>query len=68
MNYNMIGMYKRPMNVFEKLDAGRFWFWECFLLWIWCMTHPEDDGRDFFCYSCSDYVAYEEQMYYNGGK
>ena len=54
----------RPMNVFEKLEAGRYWFWECLLEWIWCMTHPEDTGGDFFCHICSDYVGYEEDMYY----
>ena len=54
----------RPMNVFEKLEAGRYWFWECLLEWIWCMTHPEDTGGDFFCHICSDYVKYEESTYY----
>jgi hypothetical protein len=54
----------RPMNVFEKLEAGRYWFWECLLEWIWCMTHPEDTGGDFFCHICSDYVKYEESEYY----
>jgi hypothetical protein len=36
--------------------------------WVWCMTHPEDNGRDFFSHICSDYCAYEEEMYYNGTK
>ena len=53
--------YNRPMNFVEKLEAGRYWFWECLLEWIWCMTHPEDTGGDFFCHICSDYVGYEER-------
>ena len=53
--------YNRPMNVFEKLQAGRYWFWECFDEWCWTMTH--DDG-EFFNYLQSDYVKYEEDMYY----
>ena len=56
--------YNRKMNFIEKLEAGRYWFWECLLEWIWCMTHPEDTGGDFFCHICSDYVGYEEDMYY----
>lgn len=63
------GVYKsmkfnRKMNFLEKLEAGRYWFWECLLEWIWCMTHPEDTGGDFFCHICSDYVKYEEDIYY----
>ena len=54
----------RKMNFLEKLEAGRYWFWECLLEWIWCMTHPEDTGGDFFCHICSDYVKYEESTYY----
>lgn len=61
MNYNQIGMYKRPMNVFEKLQAGWYWIGECFDEWCWQMTH--DDG-EFFNYLQSDYVKYEEDMYY----
>ena len=54
----------RPMNVFEKLDAGWYWFWECFWIWVMCITNPEDTGGDFFCHICSDYVKYEEDTYY----
>jgi hypothetical protein len=54
----------RPMNVFEKLDAGWYWFRECFWIWVMCITNPEDTGGDFFCHICSDYVKYEEDMYY----
>ena len=56
--------YNRPMNFIEKLEAGRYWFWECLTEWSWCMTHPEDTGGDFFCHICSDYCAYEENTYY----
>lgn len=53
--------YNRPMNVFEKLQAGWYWIGECFDEWCWTMTH--DDG-EFFNYLQSDYVKYEEDMYY----
>jgi hypothetical protein len=53
--------YNRPMNVFEKLQAGWYWIRECFDEWCWTMTH--DDG-EFFNYLQSDYVKYEEDMYY----
>ena len=51
----------RPMNVFEKLQSGWWWFGECFDEWCYTMTH--DDG-EFFNYLQSDYVKYEEDMYY----
>ena len=53
--------HNRPMNFVEKLETGRYWFWECLLEWIWTMTH--DDG-EFFNYLQTDYVKYEEDMYY----
>ena len=53
--------YNRPMNVFEKLQAGWWWIGECFDEWCWTMTH--DDG-EFFNYIQSDYVGYEEDAYY----
>ena len=56
--------YNRPMNVFEKLEAGWYWFRECFWVWVMCITNPEDTGGDFFCHICSDYVKYEEDTYY----
>lgn len=59
-------MYKRPMNFIEKLHSGWWWFFECVNEWIWCMTHPEDNGADFFCHINSDYCKYEEEMYYIG--
>lgn len=54
----------RPMNVFEKLDAGWYWFRECFWVWVMCITNPEDTGGDFFCHINTDYCAYEEDTYY----
>lgn len=54
----------RKMNFIEKLHCGFYWFGECFSEWVWCMTHPEDNGGDFFRHICSDYVAYEESVYY----
>ena len=56
------------MNFVEKLEAGRYWFWECLLEWVWCMTHPEDTGGDFFCHINTDYCAYEESVYYTEDK
>jgi hypothetical protein len=53
--------YNRPMNVFEKLQAGWWWFGECF--GEWCYTMINEDG-ELFNYLQSDYVAYEEDMYY----
>jgi len=53
--------YNRKINFLEKLEAGRFWFCECFDEWCWTMTH--DDG-EFFNYIQRDYVKYEEDMYY----
>ena len=53
--------YNRPMNVFEKLHSGWWWFGECFD--EWCYTMRSDDG-EFFNYLQSDYVKYEEDMYY----
>ena len=54
--------YNRPMNFFEKLHSGWWWIGECFDEWCWTMTH--DDG-EFFNYIQSDYVAYEEDTYYD---
>ena len=53
--------YNRKMNFLEKLHSGWWWFGECFDEWCWTMTH--DDG-EFFNYLQSDYVKYEEDMYY----
>ena len=58
-------LYNRPMNFFEKLQSGWYWFCECWGEWCYTMTHPEDNGRDFFCDINTDYCAYEEDMYYD---
>ena len=54
--------YNRPMNVFEKLQASWWWTGQIFEEWCWTMTH--DDG-EFFNYLQSDYIQYEEDMYYD---
>ena len=53
--------YNRPMNFVEKLGASWWWMTQIFEEWCWQMTH--DDG-EFFNYLQSDYVKYEEDMYY----
>ncbi len=58
-------MFKRKMRIDEKLRSGWWWFKECFEIWAMCMTDPDDDGGDFFCHICSDYVGYEEEFYYD---
>lgn len=60
----MTKLYNRPMNFFEKLSVGWWWFGECWSEWVYCMMHPEDNGGDFFCHLCTDYISYEEDMYY----
>ena len=62
--------YNRPMNLFEKLHSG--WWWIGQIFEEWCYTMVNEDG-DFFENLQSDYVAYEEEMYYEtqiffGGK
>ena len=62
--------YNRPMNLFEKLYSG--WWWIGQIFEEWCYTMVNEDG-DFFENLQSDYVAYEEEMYYEtqiffGGK
>jgi len=62
--------YNRPMNPFEKLHSG--WWWIGQIFEEWCYTMVNEDG-DFFENLQSDYVAYEEEMYYEtqiffGGK
>ena len=54
--------YNRPMNFVEKLEAGRYWFWECLLEWCYTMTNDED--WEFFQYLQTDYCKYEEDTYY----
>ena len=54
--------YNRPMNVFEKLQAG--WWWTGQIFEEWCDTMTNDEYWEFFNYLQSDYVKYEEDMYY----
>lgn len=53
--------YNRPMNIFEKIQVGWWWIGEIFD--EWCYTLRSEDG-EFFNYLQSDYVRYEEEMYY----
>jgi hypothetical protein len=67
MNYNQIGMYKRPMNLIEKLTCGwrqmfdNRWEW-----WYHLTETPEEMYFDFWMMLNMDMVAYEEEIYYNG--
>ena len=61
LDKNSFQMYKRPMNVFEKLQASWWWTGQIFEEWCWTMTH--DDG-EFFQFLQTDYIQYEEDMYY----
>ena len=54
--------YNRPMNVFEKLQAG--WWWTGQIFEEWCDTMTNDEYWEFFNYLQTDYVKYEEDMYY----
>jgi hypothetical protein len=58
----MTKLYNRPMNVFEKLQAGWYWCGQIFNEWCWTMTN--DQHWEFFQYLQTDYVKYEEDMYY----
>jgi hypothetical protein len=49
------------MNFFEKLHSGWYWIGEIFD--EWCYTMRSEDG-EFFNYLQSDYVRYEQEMYY----
>jgi hypothetical protein len=50
------------MNFFEKLHSG--WWWVLQIFEEWCYTMRNEDG-DFFEHLQSDYVKYEEDMYYD---
>jgi hypothetical protein len=58
----MTKLYNRPMNFFEKLHSG--WWWIGQIFEEWCYIMRNEDG-DFFEYLQSDYVAYEQEMYYD---
>lgn len=67
MNYNQIGMYKRPMNFIEKLAVGwRHVFdnrWE----WWYHLTECREDMLWEFWHMLNiDMVKYEEEIYYQG--
>ena len=67
MNYRMIGMYKRPMNLVEKLLVG----WRQVLdnRWEWWYHLTQAEPEDYFDFWISlnvDMVAYTEEIYYNG--
>lgn len=67
MNYNQIGMYKRPMSLIEKLSVGwrqmfdNRWEW-----WYHLTETPEEMYFEFWMLLNFDMVEYEEEMYYNG--
>ena len=67
MNYRQIGMYKRPMNVFEKLACGwrqveeNRWEW-----WYHLTEAPKEMYFEFWMMLNMDMVEYEESIYYNG--
>lgn len=69
MNYRMIGMYKRPMNLIEKLSVGwrqvldNRWEW-----WYHLTETPPEMYFEFWMMLNQDMVAYEEELYYNGDK
>ena len=58
----MTKFYDRPMNFFEKLHSG--WWWIGQIFEEWCYTMRSEDG-EFFNYLQSDYVRYEQDMYYD---
>ncbi len=55
--------FNRPMNVFEKLQAG--WWWTGQIFEEWCYTMTNDEYWEFFQYLQTDYVSYEQEMYYD---
>ena len=69
MNYRMIGMYKRPMNLLEKLLVGwrhildNRWEW-----WYHLTETPPEMYFEFWMMLNQDMVSYTEELYYNGDK
>lgn len=69
MNYNNFQMYKRPMNVFEKLIVGwrhvldNRWEW-----WYHLTEGPEEMNWEIWHYLNMDMVAYIEECYYTKNK
>ena len=61
----MTKLYNRPMNFFEKLQAGWWWCGQIFQSWYWSMTDENgEEFGDFFEHLQTDYCAYEQEMYY----
>ena len=61
----MTKLYNRPMNFFEKIQVG--WWWIGQIFGEWCYTMFDKNGEEFggfFFYLQSDYVRYEQDMYY----
>ena len=65
MNYNMIGIYKRPINCIEKLLVGwrhildNRWEW-----WYHLTEAPPEMYFEFWMMLNLDMVAYVEETYY----
>jgi hypothetical protein len=59
----MTKLYNRPMNFFEKLHSG--WWWIGQIFEEWCYMYEELKTEISLQYLQSDYVAYEQEMYYD---
>lgn len=67
MNIKNIGLYKRPMRVFEKIIVG--WQHVFDTRWEWWYHLTESDEKfywEFWHYLNMDMVKYIEETYYNG--
>lgn len=67
MNIKNAGMYKRPMNFFEKIIVG--WQQVRDNRWEWYYHLTEADEKmyhEFWWYLNMDFVQYVEEFYYNG--
>ena len=69
MNYRMIGIHKRPMNLIEKLSVGWNQMLDNRWEWWYHLTEAEPETYfEFWMMLNQDMVAYEEEIYYNGDK
>lgn len=67
MNYNKIGMYKRPMTLIEKLSVGwRHMFDNRWEWWYHLTEAPPEMNFEFWMMLNQDMISYEEELYYNG--
>ena len=69
MNYRMIGMYKRPMNLLEKLLVG--WRHVLDLRWEWwyhLTEAPPEMNFEFWMMLNQDMVQYYAEHYYEINK